>query len=74
MVCAGMTPLESIRAGTINAAAVMGMEDTLGSLTPGKLADIVIVDGNPLSDISCLTHADHVKLVIRDGKIEKNTL
>lgn len=74
MVRAGMTPMESIRAGTINAAAVMGMEDTLGSLTPGKLADVVIVDGDPLSDIFCLTHADHVKMVIKDGKIEKNTL
>ena len=74
MVRAGMTPMESIRAGTINAAAVMGMENSVGSLTPGKLADVVIVDGNPLSDIFCLTHADHVKMVIKDGKIEKNTL
>ena len=74
MVRAGMTPMESIRAGTINAAAVMGMENSLGSLTPGKLADAVIVDGNPLSDIFCLTHADHVKLVIKDGKVEKNIL
>lgn len=74
MTRAGMTPMEAVRAGTINAAAVMGMEDSIGSLTAGKLADIVIVDGNPLEDIFCLTHADHVKLVIKDGKIEKNTL
>ena len=74
MTRAGMTPMEAVRAGTINAAAVMDMEDSIGSLTAGKLADIVIVDGNPLEDIFCLTHADHVKLVIKDGKIEKNTL
>ena len=66
--------MESIKAGTINAAEVMQMGDELGSLEAGKLADVVIVDGDPLSDIFCLTHADHVKLVIKDGKIEKNTL
>ena len=66
--------MESIKAGTINAAEVMQMGDELGSLEAGKLADAVIVDGDPLEDIFCLTHADHVKLVIKDGKIEKNTL
>jgi imidazolonepropionase-like amidohydrolase len=74
MVRAGLTPMESIKAGTINAARVMRMEDQIGSLEAGKLADVVLVDGNPLEDIFCLTHADHVKLVIKDGKIEKNIL
>lgn len=74
MVRAGMTPMEAVRAGTINAAHVMRMQDQTGSLEAGKLADIVLVDGNPLEDIFCLTHADHVKLVLKDGKIEKNTL
>ena len=66
-----MTNLESLQAGTINAAKVMRMEDQVGSLEAGKLADIVLVDGNPLEDIECLTHADHVKLVVKNGKIEK---
>ena len=74
MVRGGMTPMESIKAGTINAAYVMRMDDQIGSLEAGKLADVVIVDGDPLSDIFCMTHADHVKLVIKGGKIEKNTL
>ena len=74
MVRGGMTPMESIKAGTINAAYVMRMDDQIGSLEAGKLADVVIVDGDPLSDIFCLTHADHVRLVIKGGKIEKNTL
>ena len=74
MLKAGMTHLEALRAGTINAAKVMRMEEEVGSLTAGKLADIVIADGDPLTDIECLTHADHIRLVVKDGKIEKNTL
>ena len=74
MVKAGMTNLESLQAGTINAAKVMRMEDQVGSLEAGKLADIVLVDGNPLEDIECLTHADHVKLVVKNGKIEKQIM
>ena len=74
MLKAGMTNIEAVRAGTINAAFVMRMEDELGSLEKGKLADIAVVDGDPLKDISCLTHADHVRLVVKNGKIEKNTL
>ena len=71
MTQAGMTHLEAIRAGTINAAKVMRMEEQIGSLEPGKLADVVIVDGNPLEDIDCLTSAQHVRLVVKDGRIEK---
>lgn len=74
MVRGGMTPMESIKAGTIHAAYVMRMDDQIGSLEAGKLADVVVVDGDPLSDIFCLTHADHVKMVIKNGRIEKNTL
>ena len=74
MTRVGMTNMEAIKAGTINAAYLMRTEDETGSLEAGKLADIVIVDGNPLADINCLTHADHVRLVMMDGEIKKNTL
>ena len=74
MLKAGMTNMEALQAGTINAAYVMRMADQTGSLEAGKLADIVIVDGDPLRDINCLTHADHVKLVLKDGRVEKNIL
>ena len=72
MMRGGLTPMESIKAGTINAAHVMRMEDQIGSLEAGKLADVVIVDGNPLEDIFCLTDAEHVKLVLKGGKVEKD--
>lgn len=74
VVRGGLTPMESIRAGTLHAAEVMGMGGQLGSLQPGKLADVVLVEGDPLEDILCLAHANHVRLVIKDGRIEKNTL
>ncbi len=68
MVRAGMTPMEAIRAGTINAAYLMMTADETGSLEVGKRADVVLVDGDPLEDIFVLTHADHVKAVFLDGK------
>ena len=74
MVRAGLTPMESIKSGTINAAHVMRMDDQVGSLQAGKLADVVIVDANPLEDIGCLTDAKHVRLVLKGGHLEKNTL
>lgn len=71
MCRAGMTPMEAIKAGTINAASVMRNEKRTGSLAAGKAADIVIVDGNPIEDIWCLTDAEHVQLVVQDGEIKK---
>lgn len=74
MTKAGMTNMEAIRAGTINAAHLMLSEDETGSLEAGKLADIVIVEGDPLAEIECLTDADYVKLVMLDGSIKKNQI
>ncbi|NLK68216.1 MAG: amidohydrolase family protein [Clostridiaceae bacterium] len=71
MVQAGMTEMEAIKAGTINAAHLMKYADRLGSLEVDKLADIVITDGNPLQDISCLADKEHIKLVMKNGVIEK---
>jgi imidazolonepropionase-like amidohydrolase len=65
-VSCGMTPLEAIRAGTLTSAEAMGMSDVIGSLEPGKLADIVGVDGDPSKDIS---RVRHVNFVMQDGAI-----
>ncbi len=47
----GMTPLEALRCATLNGATSLGMDRDIGSLTAGKLADIIVIDGNPLQDI-----------------------
>jgi Imidazolonepropionase and related amidohydrolases len=74
MVQAGMTPMEAIKAGTINAAYLMKYQNTLGSLEVGKLADIIISDGNPLENIGCLVGKEHIKFVMKNGVIEKNII
>lgn len=61
---AGLTLMEIIEAGTRNAAAACGQGDVLGTLEMGKLADVIVVDGNPLEDITLM---DRVTLVVKDG-------
>jgi imidazolonepropionase-like amidohydrolase len=63
---AGMTPMQIIVAATRNAADACGLGQELGTVAPGKLADLLIVDGNPLTDLNCLTQ---VRLVIHSGRI-----
>lgn len=70
----GYTPMEAIQAGTINGAALMKREKETGSLETGKLADIVLVKGNPLDDICLLAHAENICVVMKNGKIWKNQL
>lgn len=62
----GMTPMEIILAATANAAAVIGMEDDVGRLQTGMLADVIVVSGNPLEDIMVM---DEVAVVIRGGEV-----
>ncbi|MCT1577720.1 amidohydrolase family protein [Oceanobacillus kimchii] len=71
MTEAGMTPMEAIIASTKTAAECLGWEDKVGTVEEGKLADIIIVNGNPLEDINLLANNENIKTVIKDGKIEK---
>lgn len=68
MVEFGMTPVQAIRAATINAATLLKQQDKLGSIEKGKLADIIAVPGNPLQDIKAL---ESVSLVIKNGEVIK---
>jgi imidazolonepropionase-like amidohydrolase len=60
MVKWGMTPAQAIRSATVSAAELLGMQDEVGTIEPGKLADIVAVPGNPLEDVSVLEKVDFV--------------
>src|SRR5580700_8608450 len=60
MVQLGLTPVQALQAGTVNAADLMGWSDRIGAIEAGKFADIVAVIGDPLSDITLLQHVDFV--------------
>jgi len=64
MTYAGLPPAAVLRAATINGATALGIEDKLGSIEVGKLADLVVVSGNPLDDIKI---ARNIRFVIKDG-------
>jgi imidazolonepropionase-like amidohydrolase len=64
----GMTPMQAIQTATRNAADLLDMSDRVGTLEAGKLADIVAVPGNPLSDITAM---ERVGFVMKDGNVYK---
>jgi imidazolonepropionase-like amidohydrolase len=70
MVRSGMTPMQAIVSSTKIAAECMRWDDRLGTLARGKLADIVIVDGDPLADIRILERRERIALVMKDGRVE----
>ncbi len=65
---AGMTPMQLVQSITGTAADAMGVGDRWGTLQEGKLADVVIVDGDPLADIAAM---GRVKFVMKDGLVFK---
>ena len=65
----GMTPLAAIQTATINASDLLGSKYFVGSLEPGKWADVVAVDGDPTKDVTIL---EHVKFVMKGGAVYKN--
>lgn len=65
----GMTPLQAIRTATTNAADLLGWSDKVGGIEPGKWADIIAVDGDPLADVTTL---QQVKFVMKGGEVVKN--
>jgi len=68
---AGMPPLEILRAVTTNAAEMLGWQDRVGAVEPGKFADLIAVAGDPIADI---TELERVQFVMKDGQVVRNDL
>jgi len=71
MVKYGLTPIEAIQSATVNAADLLGWSDRVGSIEPGKFADLIVVESDPLKDITVL---ERIKFVMKGGQIVKNEL
>jgi imidazolonepropionase-like amidohydrolase len=69
MAADGMTPAQSLRAGTSAAADLLGLANKIGTLEAGKLADVVAVPGNPFADIRV---TQSVLFVMKEGVIYRN--
>ncbi len=67
----GMTPLQAIQSATLNAADLLGWSERAGSLEPGKWADLIAIEGDPLADI---TRLENVRFVMKGGVVVKNEL
>lgn len=74
MVALGMTPMEAILSATRFAAQLLGIENTVGTLEPGKQADLLMVKGNPLNKIGLLKDRDRIMGVIQGGRIVSGPL
>jgi len=68
------SPMDAIVAATRNGAKACFMGDKTGTIEPGKYADIIIVNGNPLEDIAVLQNTDKIATVMLEGKLEKQSL
>jgi imidazolonepropionase-like amidohydrolase len=74
LVEAGLTPLEAIQAATGTAALALRKEASLGALSPGKAADLVVLDGDPLADIRLLQDRARIRIVLQGGRLVGGTL
>ncbi|MBV9793673.1 MAG: amidohydrolase family protein [Actinobacteria bacterium] len=69
MTYAGLTALEAIQAGTSNGALMLGLDGQIGVVAPGMIADLIVVDGDPVADITVLQRRAAIETVIQDGKV-----
>jgi imidazolonepropionase-like amidohydrolase len=68
MVKFGMTPAQALKSATSSATELLGMQDKVGTIEVGKLADIVAVPGDPLADVSVMERVD---FVMKGGVVQK---
>jgi imidazolonepropionase-like amidohydrolase len=69
LVEAGLTPMQALRSATQWAAQCLGLERELGTIEKGRLADLVVVNGSPLSDVTVLLDAARIELVLKSGAV-----
>ena len=69
-----MSPMESLVSATKTNAELFGMEGQIGTVEEGKLADLLVVEGNPLEDIAVLQDEKNLKIIMKHGRIVKNGL
>jgi imidazolonepropionase-like amidohydrolase len=69
-----MGPMASLISATRTNAELMGIDNDVGTLEVGKLADLILVDGNPIDDTSVLQQAENISLVMQSGSLVKNDL
>jgi imidazolonepropionase-like amidohydrolase len=67
LVDAGLSPMQALVTSTSSSAACIGMADQVGTLAPGRYADLIVVEGDPLADIRILQDPDRIKLVMKAG-------
>jgi imidazolonepropionase-like amidohydrolase len=65
----GMNPAQALQCASINAARAMKQEDQIGSIETGKLADIVVLNVNPLDNIAVFTDSKNISEVYKDGRL-----
>jgi imidazolonepropionase-like amidohydrolase len=65
----GMTPAQALKTATTTPAAMLGMETSLGAVAPGFCADIIAVEGDPLADITAVSNREHIRWVMKAGRV-----
>jgi imidazolonepropionase-like amidohydrolase len=68
----GFTPMETLVAATKLGGEIMGRPNELGQIKPGFLADLLLVDGDPLADIKRLQNRDALLVIMKDGQLHKS--
>jgi imidazolonepropionase-like amidohydrolase len=74
LVRIGLSPMEAIVSATRVASETLGLGSRLGTIEPGKLADLIVVEGDPVKDIAVLQRKEQIVVVMKDGQFYKRSI